>query len=34
MLEMLKSFFRAWFRDEDRGIATHADISPLAVLPQ
>lgn len=25
---------RAWFRDEDRGLATRIDVSPLAVLPR
>ena len=24
---------RAWFRDEERGIASLSDLSPLAVLP-
>ena len=24
---------RAWFRDEERGIASLTDLSPLAVLP-
>lgn len=24
---------RAWFRDEERGIASLNDLSPLAVLP-